>query len=281
MICVDTNAEGQSLYNRYLSSHSNRYNKRKFVDGALYTRIFMNHADVIMPRPGCVIELQVTIEDTGITSSVYIMCDVNISNSYLMSLNRLGDILSNEKPNTYRKKKNDMGSMYIVGNGKKGDGTSGVYNLTNSSERLMTVISKITKQAELYYQSIGLDDDIETMKQSRCCKKLCNNLLFVSSIVQSSNLINAAHIDPADITPSIVTFTEPNIGSCSDWYFILPHTTHNVKKAIVIALRHGVSIRWEGQQLFHCSSVSDHCSDGTVYGTYFGVKKLTIKLYII
>ena len=124
----------------------------------------MDHADVIHPRPGSIIKLQVLILDTRKTSSVYITCDVNISNSYLMSLNQLGEILMNEELNTYRKKKNGMGSMYIVGHGKKGDGTSGIYNLTNSSERIKIVISKIAKQAESYYISIGLDDDIKTMK---------------------------------------------------------------------------------------------------------------------
>ena len=64
----------------------------------------MDYAGVIHPRPGCIIELQVSIPDTRKTSSVYITCDVNISNSYLMSLNQLGGILMDEEPNTYKKK---------------------------------------------------------------------------------------------------------------------------------------------------------------------------------
>ena len=38
------------------------------------------------------------------------------------------------------KTQNDLGSMYLVGYGQKGDGKSGIYNLTQSSERIKTVI---------------------------------------------------------------------------------------------------------------------------------------------
>ena len=101
IIDVNNNEEGRSLYNWYLSNYGNRYNKRKFVEGVLYTRIFMYFADVIQPKPGCNIELKVLISDTGKSTSLYIICDVNITNSYPTSLNKLGMILMNEKPNTY------------------------------------------------------------------------------------------------------------------------------------------------------------------------------------
>jgi hypothetical protein len=101
VIYSDNNEEGQSLVNWYMSKYGNRYNKKKIVEGALYTRIFMYFADVIQPKPGCNIELKVLISDTGKSTSLYIICDVNITNSYPTSLNKLGMILMNEKPNTY------------------------------------------------------------------------------------------------------------------------------------------------------------------------------------
>ena len=55
----NNNEEVRSLYNWYLSNHGNQHDKSKFVKGTLYTRIFMDFADFIQPKPGCKIELQV------------------------------------------------------------------------------------------------------------------------------------------------------------------------------------------------------------------------------
>ena len=101
VIYVGNNEEGRSLVNWYMSNYGNQYNKRKFVEGALYTRIFMDYADIIRPIPGRKIELKVSLADTGRTTSLYIICDVNITNSYLTTLNKLGELLMNEKPNTF------------------------------------------------------------------------------------------------------------------------------------------------------------------------------------
>ena len=178
----------------------------------------------------------------------------------------------NEKPNTFRKTKNDLGSMYVVGYGQKGDGKAGIYNLTHSSKHMKKVISNITTEAESYYHSMGLSIDIRKMRQITTHQKMSDNKFFVSSIVQSHNLINASHVDFADKSPSIATFTEQSIGSSSEWYFILPNTTRDGKRAIVIALRHRVSLRWEGQLLHHCSTVRNNSSKGNVHGTFFGMK---------
>ena len=110
------------------------------------------------------------------------------------------------------------------------------------------------------------------MKKISGPEKLCDNKFFVSSIIQSRNLSNAAHIDPEDLGLSISTFTESRIGSAREWYFVFPNSTRDGKKAIVIALRHGVSIRWDGRKLFHCSTVLNEAACDNVYGTYFGTK---------
>ena len=60
-------------------------------------------------------------------------------------------ILKKESQNTYRKTQNDLGSMHVVGYGQKGDGKAGIYNLTQSSKRIKTVISNITDVAQSYH----------------------------------------------------------------------------------------------------------------------------------
>ena len=165
------------MYNWYLSNYGNQYNKRKFVEGALYTKIFPDYANIIQPKPGCKIELKVTIANKGRITLLYIICDVKITNSYVSSINKLGIILKKETPNTYRKTQNDLGSMYVVGYGQKGDGKAGIYNLTQSSKCIKTVISKITDDAESYYHSIGLSDDIQRMKQISSQKNVQQQIL--------------------------------------------------------------------------------------------------------
>ena len=108
--------------------------------------------------------------------------------------------------------------------------------------------------SKTYYSKIDYCDDIESMREVSA-NSLIHWSSFVSSIVQSEDLINAAHNDIADTTVSIATWIELEIGIASDWYFIMPNTTRGGSRGIVITLRHGTTIRWDGSKLFHCSSV--------------------------
>ena len=62
----------------------------------------------------------------------------------------LGSILSKYIENTYQKNTKDHGSMHIVGNGMKGDGSIGTYKLTQNL-LVEKAINEIEKTAELYY----------------------------------------------------------------------------------------------------------------------------------
>ena len=84
-------------------------------------------------------------------------------------------------------------------------------------------------------------------------------------------MINATHTYPEDSCQSISIFTESRIGPLREWYFIFPNSTRDGEKAILIALRHGVSIMWDGKKLFHCSTALNETSCDNVYGTYFGI----------
>ena len=155
-VSVNTIDDARYLYKYHQSFYSNKYNQRKFVRGALYKNIFSEGAHVIEPVPGSMIELEVYLHDGGATTLLYITCDMNISNPYLSSLNQLGNALSCHQPNTSWRTKNDLGAMYIVGNGKKGDGSRGSYNLTNTTDSIKSAISNVKAYTEKYYTSIGL-----------------------------------------------------------------------------------------------------------------------------
>lgn len=263
--------EARRIYRKYSSFNSNRNNKRKYVNGALYSSLFDNHVDFIDPIPGGRIILKVSIQDTNDVSDVIITCSVDIKDKYLTSLNDLGVALSNMGDNTCRNKLHDVGKMNIVGYGKKGNGSSGVYHLTNKNKIIEKAIEKVASLSKKYYSKIDYCDDIESMREVTANSLIhCNS--FVSSIVQSEDLVNAAHYDVADTTVSIATWTELDIGIASDWYFIMPNTTRDGSRGIVINLRHGTTIRWDGRKIFHCSSVGDIGKHNHVYGTFYGTK---------
>ena len=120
---------------------------------------------------------------------------------------------------------------------------------------------------------MGFSAVIKTMKDECINSGIVDENMFVSSIVQSTNLVNPAHIDVNDKTECISTWTESNIDTATDWYFILPNTTRDRSKAIVIRLRHGVTIKWDGRVLMHCSTIGTTGDSNNVYSTFFCSKK--------
>ena len=67
----------RSLYQEYSGYSKNKFNKRKYVDGALYSSLFPECCHVIDPIPGGVIELLVKIKNTNEISSVLITYDID------------------------------------------------------------------------------------------------------------------------------------------------------------------------------------------------------------
>ena len=165
----------------------------------------------------------------------------------------------------------DKGKMHVIGKGKKGNGSVGIYKLTNHSEEVQAATLLVTSLAPNYYTTMGYSKNVIGMKE-KCRHGYMNNTCFVSSIVQSQDLINAAHIDINDKSESISTWTEKCVGTAKDWYFVMPNTTRDGKSAIIIALRHGVTIKWDGRSIMHCSTVNIIGGSNHVYGTYFGSK---------
>ena len=53
--CISNSHDARCLYNRYAKFYTNRFNRRKYVDGAIYTDLFHDCCDVIDPLPGGII----------------------------------------------------------------------------------------------------------------------------------------------------------------------------------------------------------------------------------
>ena len=262
------------MYQRYAKFHCNRSNRRKFVDGALYTDLFEDCTDIITPITDRVIELDVTIQSTGEHTSILIYCSSNENDQLLIGLNKLGEAMKLCPDNTNRRKNDDIGMMHVIGKGRLGNGSVGVYKLTDSSHAIATATREITQNAKRYYNACGLGDDIDILKKkSHKYGQMGDNFFFVSTIVQSHDLVNSAHYDCDDATISIATWTEQIVYKERKWFFILPNTTRDGRSGIIIPLRHGITIRWDGSKIFHCSMIGEDGGNGHLWSTLFGCKK--------
>ena len=82
--------KARSMYNTYAGFFCNRYNRRNFVDGALYTDFFEHPNYTIYPNPREVIELDIAINKHDEHSFIRIFYDMNAIDSFLNALNNLG-----------------------------------------------------------------------------------------------------------------------------------------------------------------------------------------------
>ena len=268
----ETSDDARHLYQTYSKHSLNRNIKMKFVDGALYTSLFNDCVEILHPKPGCMISINVCLLDSGEISQVVITYDIHVGCKYLMSLNKLGIYMSKMKGNTFRSSLKDDGKMSVIGCGKKGNGSVGTYKLTNESEDIHSATTDITDLAGQYNNNIGSRQVMDDISSNSSYGFFQTNKFFASSIVPSEDLVNAGHCDVNDSSKCIATWTELKIWHASCWYFIMTNVTLDGVRGLAVALHHGVSIKWDGRKNFHCSSVGHLGVDNHVYGSFFGSK---------
>ena len=159
IISIDDSVEARSLYKQYAALRANRYKKRCYVTGAIYTSLFINCCDIIDPIPGRKIEIDINVGN-DVVSNVLITYDTNVTNDYLLALNTLGQTLNEYNDNTSRRNNHDPGKMIVIGKGKKANGLYGVYSLTNSTDAKTAATSLVKKTFGriLYWNGIFSSD---------------------------------------------------------------------------------------------------------------------------
>ena len=238
--------DGKWLYNTYLQMRSLNRKRRKYLEGALYTRIFDNSARVINLTPGEVLNLNVITQyNTVTTMSLFV--EGNKHHPHLINCSRLGRELSKFRGNTCRQQCRDRGHMYIVGSGMKANKEIGIYHLTNEPS-VQHAISAIVKSASPYYVANGLSSTVQEIHDNK--KHTCHEFMknsFVSSITSSYNYVNASHVDIHDACEGIVTWTTENEEEVEDWYFVLPNVSMDGMRGTVIKLKHGITLKFDAR----------------------------------
>ena len=267
---VDNVLDARWQYRTRMSMHCHKYKRRKHIDGALYSDIFMDNAEIIDIKAGHSVDIVIQLGN-GMTTTVTAFVDIDDDNKHLQNCKSIAQMLSRKTANTFRKRTSDKGNMYVVGNGRKGDGSSGTYQLTNI-DGVRQLLRELTISAEYYYRKNHLSHHIDMMRS----KKNQNSITsmkgaFVCSVATSHNLKNAAHYDVYDTHHSIVTWTKDDHTTLDFWYFILPNVTRDNKRALVIKVKHGLTISLDAKKVMHCSTYKSNCYPCDVYGTAFFV----------
>ena len=78
-----------------------------------------------------------------------VTCDMIPNSIPLESINKLEHSLNLYGDNTNRGYKTDKGEMHILRKGKMGNGSVGVYRLTDSSQEISEAVSKLTGNVKI------------------------------------------------------------------------------------------------------------------------------------
>ena len=110
--------------------------------------------------------------------------DTNVTNEYLLALNTLGKCLDHHTDNTSRRNNHDQGKMIVIGEGRRENGSYGVYSITNSTDDITTATSSVLNLAADYYTKLGFSTQIEAMQDKSGDRGIIDIILFVISIIQ-------------------------------------------------------------------------------------------------
>ena len=143
--------------------------KRKYLDGALHTTLLDDCYDIIDVREEEMFDITIVTETNEYTT-ISIFWDIEQDNPHLLNCSRLGSVLSRYSGNTFRENTKDQGNMYIVGNGRKGNGLVGTYEMTTYNG-VSREIKDIINTAELYYRENGLGYVVDEMINKKFIKR--------------------------------------------------------------------------------------------------------------
>ena len=146
-----------------------------------------------------------------------------------------------------------------------------MYGTYNPTYEVADCLRNVSKGCKEYLSECGFTSEVEDILSNNKGKQLpIMDGCISERIVQSQNLVNAAHFDINDNSMSISIFTEEKIGEALGWYFILPNVSIDGKRGILIELSQGVTIAWDGRKVWHCSAVKEVGEGNNVFGTFFG-----------
>jgi hypothetical protein len=240
--------------------------QRLFLDGYLYKNIFDTGYLVIDGE--C--DLNVTIADGS--STVFRVRDAIDEAVLLESLIQLCE--SMPTTGTVRKGMGDRGEMYALGYRNIREGL--LYVPTRIPE-IGLALRRSGPLARDYMQRTVFQECLEKIKTAEDSllagsePPYCSSLVGTPSlsVMVSKNLGNASHYD-WDGSPCCVIFLEARPGTSTNWRFILPSVMVGDHRGVVVEMKHGRVLEFDGRSLRHCSSITERGDGNHVYGVWYG-----------
>jgi hypothetical protein len=261
--------EARDLNNFYQDEPKSKRRKRKFIHGALYQSLYAGYYGIDSAELGDV-DLVVKDVATDSTTIIMIRC-VAGENSLLNSLVQLGESLP--KNGTCRRDVGDIGEMYGLGYRSKAKNV--LYKQTSeptTAALMRRVAIGVTRYMSDHFGEVlaGIKSAERKGAPAKALNEMGGDDGPGGTMMISRNLGNSSHYDYADQSHSFAIWVEKLRGVAGNWYFVMPNISINESKGVVVRLRHGVAISWDGRKIRHCSSVTDIGDDNNVYGCMFG-----------
>lgn len=183
---------------------------------------------------------------------------------------RLGKLM--KKTYTCRNDTGDEGKMYCVGVRNPGmddefedsieykSGNGGRYQ-----HEIRTCIDEYGGRIKQFYNDV-FDPIVGSIYEAEKLRKVIRPPYMkncpAATAVISNQLINSSHVD-LDNSYSVTTWVGEEKDESA--YFLLPHCSIDGSSGIVIPLRTGTSILWDGRKVHHCTGSSGYKGD------FFGI----------
>jgi hypothetical protein len=248
--------------------------RRKFAFGCLYKTIFEKRAYQV--DGGTAVDLHVRLEGVNETSVVHIRRLGVEQETLVRSCGRLGDCLSGRqggdcrgpKLGNSRKGVGDVGEMYAIGLKNAKEGWQYVTTRDNAAAKTIVAESSLLMAEYMRGNLKGVYDKIKKTERDNGCEGYVPELKDGPSsfMVVSADYGSAGHIDFRDESPTAALWVERKPGLAENWFFLLPNVSVDGSKGVLIQLRHGTVIAWEGRKIFHCSSIPTIQDGNGVYG---------------
>lgn len=261
--------KARQAYHRLQKGKHSVNRLRKFVFGAIYNNLFPGYY-VIDPIKEDV-DLKLILpsnQETIIRIRLLSPHEGTHCQQLLTSIVVLGKRLSGPG-NARGSKVGDVGAMHAFG--IRSYATKEVFKGTLENAQQIKIISTLMRD--------WMEDNMsETLKNILTADKKNGTYEILSSmpkgpgsrIMYSVNLGNSGHFDTGDTSESVAIWVELKPGEAKNWYFVLPNVSFKGSAGLVVKLRHGVAIAWDGRKVYHCSSKAVPGKDNKVFGCMWG-----------
>ena len=164
--------------------------------------------------------------------------------------------------------------MYAIGILNPATGVEYGNNCRNGVGKQGRLLCKYVRDflARVFPEDLEIIDEKEAPNRAKFGKKEClggERNFITRSYFFSKNYCNASHIDFRDISNSIIIWSEDIPNRAQKWRFIFPNISINGSDGLVVIIRNGLSLSFDGKVIRHCTAKCDPGENNNVYGCAF------------